>query len=110
VSAPAKIALNLALYIAHDDPGDPGRGNMPEEEGDLFIAWVGELCRMWSGYQIMSRGHEEHSKNGGKPAKPRDKVDLGDTDMKRVRHYGAIIGPVSIGYDTSFRGGLRGVV
>ena len=38
VSAPWKTALNLALYTAQDEAGDPGRGSNPEEEGDdLFI-------------------------------------------------------------------------
>jgi hypothetical protein len=36
-SAPWKMALNLALYIAHDDPGDPGSGRSTEEDGDLVI-------------------------------------------------------------------------
>lgn len=35
VSAPLNIPLNLALYIAHDEPGEPGRGRRPEEDGDL---------------------------------------------------------------------------
>lgn len=37
MSAPRKIALNLALYIAHEEPGDPGRGNRPDDDGDLVI-------------------------------------------------------------------------
>ena len=36
-SAPWKMALNLALYIAHDEPGDPGSGRSTEEDGDLVI-------------------------------------------------------------------------
>jgi hypothetical protein len=36
-SAPWKMALNLALYIAHEEPGDPGSGRSPEEDGGLAI-------------------------------------------------------------------------
>jgi hypothetical protein len=36
-SAPWKMALNLALYIAHDEPGDPGSGRSTEEDGGLVI-------------------------------------------------------------------------
>lgn len=38
VSAPWKRAPNLALYMAHDEPGDPGIGRSPEDEGVLDIA------------------------------------------------------------------------
>ena len=37
VSAPWNNAPSLALYIAHDEPGDPGIGSRPEEDGDLDI-------------------------------------------------------------------------
>lgn len=39
-SAPWKIALNRALYNAHDEPGEPGIGSSPDDDGDLFI-----VCR-----------------------------------------------------------------
>jgi hypothetical protein len=38
LSAPAKTALNLALYSAHDEPGEPGIGReSPEDDGERFI-------------------------------------------------------------------------
>jgi hypothetical protein len=43
-SAPAKMALRRALYIAHEEPGEPGRGRIPEDEGDLFIAALYDSC------------------------------------------------------------------
>jgi hypothetical protein len=30
--------------MAHDEPGDPGRGSIPEEEGDLFIVLSCYIC------------------------------------------------------------------
>jgi hypothetical protein len=36
-SAPWKIDLIRATYIAHDDPGVPGNGRSPGEDEDLFI-------------------------------------------------------------------------
>lgn len=36
------MALNLARYMAHEEPGEPGSGKaMPVDEGVLFIAVVG---------------------------------------------------------------------
>lgn len=43
VSAPWKTALNLALYMAHDELGVPGSGSMPEEDGELFIALLRDI-------------------------------------------------------------------
>lgn len=37
LSAPSKRPLKRALYRAHDDPGVPGRGSSPEEEGDTIV-------------------------------------------------------------------------
>lgn len=42
-SVPWKMALNPALYLAHDEPGVPGRGSRPEEAGDLFIVVCDEI-------------------------------------------------------------------
>jgi hypothetical protein len=66
------MALNRALYIAHDEPGDPGRGNRPDEDGDLVIVvpyamreGVGEALEVESGIvlkrvaRMRSREHAE---------------------------------------------------
>jgi hypothetical protein len=36
-SAPWKRAFNLARYMGHDEPGEPGRGRSAEDEGDLLM-------------------------------------------------------------------------
>lgn len=38
------MALNLALYIAQDEPGDPGRGNRHDDDGDLVIMALYAMC------------------------------------------------------------------
>lgn len=36
-SAPRKILQHQALYAAHDEPGEPGRGRRPVEDGERVM-------------------------------------------------------------------------
>lgn len=45
VSAPRKRPLNFDLYIAHDELGDPGSGNMPDEDSDDMVMFRQIFCR-----------------------------------------------------------------
>jgi hypothetical protein len=57
------MALNRAWYIAHDEPGDPGRGSRPDEDGDLVIA-VPYAMRE-GGEEAVKDGNRDGPRTGG---------------------------------------------
>jgi len=54
-SAPWNRPANRALYAAHDEPGLPGNGNRPEEDGERLMVVVDDCARNMGMSKLVGR-------------------------------------------------------